>query len=489
MTSTPTADPGATQPWSSRTLRVNNERVLLERLRADGAASRAHLARVTGLSKPTVSAALGNLEHAGLVRETGETAVASGRGRSAVLYEADPTAGYVIAVDINRPLIRVALADLDGTIRGRRELPTVVGPQHTDPAAAADAIVAAAGRISREMVAEAGLEWNRVVHTVVGTPGVFDPATDAVRYAGALPGWGQNGMVERLRRELGTGLAVHNDANLAALGEHTYGAGRGCRLLVYLMVGIGVGAGIVVDGRVFTGAHGAAGEVGYLPFPPGERGHGGQGGGHGGHGGESGPDSGHDGQGSESGPGGGHSGQGSESGPDSGHGDQGDRGNQGIDHSDRRPGHSPSVCEPADAEAPHTAFLQRGTLDAAAGGSAVTALAAAAGTRDARDPDAVFDAARAGDAAALSAVHAEAGRLAHAVASIAATLDPELVILGGEIGAHADLLLDPLYDVLETLTPLRPPVVAAALGRDAVLLGAITTALSTAREYVFECRL
>ncbi|MBR7836110.1 ROK family transcriptional regulator [Actinospica durhamensis] len=440
MTSTPTADPVATRPWSSRTLRVNNERVLLERLRLEGPASRAHLARVTGLSKPTVSAALGNLDRAGLVRETGEMTVASGRGRSAVLYEADPTAGYVIAVDINRPLIRVALADLDGTVRGRRELPTVVGPQHTDPAAAADAIVAAAGRISREMVAEAGLEWDRVVHAVVGTPGVFDPATDAVRYAGTLPGWGQNGVVERLRRELGTGLAVHNDANLAALGEYTYGAGRGCKLLVYLMVGTGVGAGIVVEGRVFGGAHGAAGEVGYLPFPPGQ--------------------------------GGGHAG----------------RGDQDIDRADAGPGHPPA-CEPADAEAPHTAFLQRGTLDAAAGGSAVTAMAAAAGTRNAHDPDAVFDAARSGDPAALSAVRAEAGRLAHAVASIAAMLDPELVVLGGEIGAHADLLLDPLYDVLESLTPLRPPVVAAALGRDAVLLGAITTALSTAREYVFERRL
>ena len=83
MTSTRTADSAPTQPWSSRTLRVNNERVLLERLRASGATSRAELARVTGISKPTVSAALGNLERAGLVRETGEMATASGRGRSA----------------------------------------------------------------------------------------------------------------------------------------------------------------------------------------------------------------------------------------------------------------------------------------------------------------------------------------------------------------------------------------------------------------------
>ncbi|WP_051451079.1 ROK family transcriptional regulator [Actinospica robiniae] len=428
MTSTRIADSAPAQPWSSRTLRVNNERVLLERLRASGATSRAELARVTGISKPTVSAALGNLERAGLVRETGEMATASGRGRSAVLYEVNPTAGYVVGIDIGRSRIRVALADLDGTLRGRREVPTAIEEARPADASTADSIVATASGLAREVVAEAGLEWDRVVHTVVGTPGVFNPDTDEVRYAGSLPGWGRAGVVERLRSELGTSLAVHNDANLAALGEYAFGAGRGCPLLVFLMVGTGVGAGIVVNGEVFGGAHGAAGEVGYLPFPPG----------------------------------------------------------QNLDGPTGRAARKDS--DPAEAEAPHNAFLQRGMLDAAAGGSAVVHLAATAGSREAGSPKAVFDAARAGDTAALTAVRAEAARLAHAVASIAAMLDPALVILGGGIGDNADLLLDPLYDALETLTPLRPPVVAAALGGDAVLLGAIATALTTAREYVFEGR-
>lgn len=443
MTSTRTTDPAAAQPWSSRTLRVNNERVLLEQLRASGATSRAELARVTGISKPTVSAALSNLERAGLVRETGEMTTASGRGRSAVLYEVDPTAGYVVGIDIGRSRIRVALADLDGTIRGRREVPTAIEEQErrSPDAVTADAIVLTATRLAREVVAEAGLGWDRVVHTVVGTPGVFDPATDEVRYAGSLPGWGRAGVVDRLRRELGTSLAVHNDANLAALGEYAFGAGRGCPLLVFLMVGTGVGAGIVVNGQVFDGAHGAAGEVGYLPFPQN---------------------------------------------PDQ----------QNPDSADRGAGQSGAALPRQDDQTPdgagfpgsHSAYSQRGMLDAAAGGSAVTALAAAAGASAARDPKAVFDAARAGEAAAMAAVHAEAGRLAHAVAAVAAMLDPALVILGGGIGDNCDLLLDPLLDALESLTPLRPPVVAAALGGDAVLLGAIATALTTGREYVFEGR-
>ncbi|HEX4787124.1 MAG TPA: ROK family transcriptional regulator [Actinospica sp.] len=410
MTTMPTPKE-LTRPWSSRTLRVNNERVLLERLRASGAASRAELARVTGISKPTVSAALGNLERAGLVRETGEMTVTSGRGRSAVLYEVDPTAGYVVGIDIGRSRIRVALADLEGEIRGRREVRNEV-----DGAAGPEPIVATASRLAREVVAEAGLDWSRVVHTVVGTPGVFDAASNEVRYAGSLPGWGRTGVVDSLRAELGTGLSVHNDANLAALGEYVFGAGRDCPLLVFLMVGTGIGAGIVLEGRLFAGANGAAGEVGYLPFPP------------------------------------------------------------GADTA--RPVPDPS----------QEAYYQRGMLDAATGSSAVTALAEASGMRAPGNPKQVFDAARAGDAAALAAVRTEAARLAHAIAAIAAMVDPALVILGGGVGDNTDLLLEPIYESLSALTPLRPPITAAALGGDAVLIGAIATALTTARDLVFEDR-
>jgi predicted NBD/HSP70 family sugar kinase len=414
-----------TRPWSSRTLRVNNERVLLERLRASGAASRAELSRVTGISKPTVSAALGNLERAGLVRETGEMTVTAGRGRSAVLYEVNPTAGYVVGIDIGRSRIRVALADLEGEIRGRREVRNDV-----DGAAGPEPIVATATQLAHEVVAEAGLDWSRVVHIVVGTPGVFDQASNEVRYAGSLPGWGRTGVVDSLRRELGTELSVHNDANLAALGEYAFGAGRDCPLLVFLMVGTGIGAGIVVDGKLFAGANGAAGEVGYLPFAEGR--------------------------------------------------ELGGSASQGATTQD-------AVSDPeSDSREPYSS---RGMLDAATGGSAVTALATAAGMPAPGSPKDVFDAARAGDRAALDAVRTEAARLAHAVAAIAAMLDPALVILGGGVGDNADLLLDPIYASLAELTPLRPPIAPSALGGDAVLFGAIATALGRARDLVFEGRL
>ncbi|MGR3936091.1 ROK family protein [Streptomyces sp. BRA346] len=245
--------------WNRQRLRSNNERLLLARLRAEGPASRAQLARDTGLSKPTVSTALAALEEAGLVREAGRQAPPD-RGRVAVLYEPDPTAGYVLGLDIGRSWLRVAAADLDGTVVARSD----VRNRGRSAAAMADLTVAAARRV----VADAGVDPALVAHTVVGAPGVYDPERRRVRYAVNLPGWGRAGLLDRMREELGTPLSVHNDANLAALGEYTFGAGRGSRLFVFVMVGTGLGMGVVADGRLFTGAHGAAGEIGFLPTLP-----------------------------------------------------------------------------------------------------------------------------------------------------------------------------------------------------------------------------
>ncbi|MCQ4082325.1 ROK family transcriptional regulator [Streptomyces sp. RB6PN25] len=404
-------EPGpGTQPWNHGVLRSFNERTLLEALRAAGTSSRAELARTTGLSKPTVSAALANLERAGLVRQTGEVSRSQGRGRAAVLYEANPAAGFVVGVDVGREWIRAAAADLDGTIVGRRDAPNT--------ARTASAMVRGAARLARTVVEETGLDWAQVVHTVVGSPGVTDPGTHRVRYAANLPGWGRSGLFERLRDELGTGLDVVNDANLAALGEYAVGAGQGSRLFAYLWIGTGLGAGLVADGKLFRGGHGAAGEIGYLPMSP-----------------------------------------------------------------------LPVENEAsADRGTQAEAAARRGTLEGAVSADAVVRLAHAMGMTGARSAKDVFAAARAADAVACRVVEHEAGRLAHAVAALAAVVDPELVVLGGGIGRNTDLLLGPLRSTLRDLTPLRPRVVPSALGDDAVLLGAVATAADVARDRVFNSR-
>jgi predicted NBD/HSP70 family sugar kinase len=391
-------------PGTPRLLRALNERSLLGHLRRDGPASRAQLARASGLSKVTVSLTMANLERAGLVRVAGSTS--PGRGRLAVLYEPDPTAGYVVGVDIGRAWVRCALADLSGAIVGRRDVP--------NRARSAASLVETVSGAAHAVVAEAGLDWGHVVHTLIGSPGVFNPEGGRLQFASNLPGWGRTGLIEELRRELGPSLDLDNDANLAAIGEGAFGAGAGVGTFVFLTVGTGLGMGVVVNGRLHRGARGAAGEVAYLPV-------------------------GADGQ--------------------------------------------PGAPEPSALAA-----MRRGLFEEAASADGVVRTAAALGMTRARSAHAVFEAARRGDPAALRAVELEGERLALAVATVAAILDPELVVLGGGIGRNLDLLQGALVRRLHEVTPLRPAVVVSRLGDDVVLRGAIATALEVARALVYERR-
>jgi predicted NBD/HSP70 family sugar kinase len=245
------------QPGTPSMLRAINERTLLEYLRTHKPTSRAQLARATRLSKPTVSQALAGLEEAGLVRAVGQ-AISSKGGRIATLYEPDPDAGYVIGVDVGRGWVRAAVANLGGHIMARSA--------QLNDAQSASALVALSSQLARKVVAEAGLAWSQVVHAVIGTAGVFDEQSKRVLFSSNLPEWGRHGLVAELQAAFGLSLSVENDANLAALGERSFGWGASASTFVYIAIGTGVGMGIVLNGALYRGAHGAAGEIGFLPF-------------------------------------------------------------------------------------------------------------------------------------------------------------------------------------------------------------------------------
>lgn len=243
------------QPGTPSLLRAINERTLLEYLRRHQPTSRAQLARATGLSKPTVSQALASLEDAGIVRAVGQS-ISSKGGRTAILYEPNPDAGYVIGVDVGRGWVRAAVANLAGQIIARNDQP--------NDAQSADALVVLISRLAREVVAQAGLAWSQVVHAVIGTPGVADEQNKRMLFASNLPEWGRHGLVTDLQAAFGVSLSVENDANLAALSERSFG--WGASTFVYIMIGTGVGMGVIINGALYRGAHGAAGEIGFLPF-------------------------------------------------------------------------------------------------------------------------------------------------------------------------------------------------------------------------------
>jgi predicted NBD/HSP70 family sugar kinase len=143
---------------------------------------------------------------------------------------------------------------------------------------------------------------------------------------------------------------------------------------------------------------------------------------------------------------------------------------------------------PITGDGSDAAARVRGILEEAASADAVVRTAKALGMRGSPTAKQVFAAARAGDPIALATVESEADRLALVVGTVAAVLDPEFIVLGGGVGANVDLLRPRLEERLARLTPLRPRVAESELGQDAIVLGAIATALDTARELVFEQR-
>src|SRR4051794_24923333 len=242
------------QPGTPSLLRAINERTLLEYLRSHQPTSRAQLARATRLSKPTVSQALAGLENAGLVRPVGKSSISSKGGRIAILYEPNPEAGYVVGVDVGRSWVRAAVANLAGQIIARSDEP--------NDAMSASALVALINRLARDLVSHAGMSWSQVVHAVIGTPGVFDEQSERVLFSSNLPEWGRHGLLTELQVALDLSLSLENDANLAALGERSFGWGSSAGTFVYIMIGTGVGMGIVINGTLYRGARSAAGEIG-----------------------------------------------------------------------------------------------------------------------------------------------------------------------------------------------------------------------------------
>ena len=237
-------------------LREMNRRLLLDRLFLDGPATRPELARKVGLSQPTVFAALDDLRAAGLVRGTDRPAAPN--GRPAAVYEANPAAGHVVGVDIGRSWLHAVVSDLGGTFLAE------VDARNTSRTAAA--LVELVNQLVMQAVEKANLGSGSITHTVIGSPGVLDPARGRVLYAANLPGWHRTGLVDAFTELFGASLTIDNDVNLAALAEHAYGAAQNARDFAYLKIGTGVGLGLVLDGHVYRGSTGAAGEVGYLPI-------------------------------------------------------------------------------------------------------------------------------------------------------------------------------------------------------------------------------
>ena len=249
--------PVANTPVATTTavVRVINERAVYERITVLGTASASQLVAATGLSKATIGLALASLERVGLISQVGHRV--GQVGRAPRLYEIRPDAGRAMAVDVGASWIRLAVADLSGTITARAD--------HRVRALAASALAEQIGELARATAAEAGVTLDDINHTVLGFPGIYESGADRIMAAPNLPGWEQPGSVAALRAQLGSRFSIDNDVNLATVAEQEHGAGARAGNFVFVSVGTGIGMGIVIGGDLYRGSSGRAGEISFLP--------------------------------------------------------------------------------------------------------------------------------------------------------------------------------------------------------------------------------
>jgi len=204
------------------------------------------------LSAASISRAMSQLRRAGLVEERSEPASRVGRPPRVVRFQ--PEAAHVVGIDAGGASLRVVIVDLVGRPVGRHSV-TLRG------ATQGSAIVRRIAEVVHALVERTGA---KPVAAAAGVSGIVDAARGTVLLSPDLPGLNGRDVAGMLGDHLGVPVAVDNDDLLAAAGEVAFGAAEGCTEVVFLSLGVGLGAGLLVGGRPVRGVRSSAGAVAYL---------------------------------------------------------------------------------------------------------------------------------------------------------------------------------------------------------------------------------
>jgi glucokinase-like ROK family protein len=236
--------------------RSSNKRIVLDMIRfTPGGISRAELARQMGLTRSAITTIVNDLFINELVRES-DNGPTTG-GRRPVLLDINPDRGFVVGIDMGFTYLGLLLADLSAQVLLEKEYPFDVTQS---PTTCLDRVDQCLG----ELLAEANLNLEEVMSIGLGVPGPVIMDAGKVISPPIMPGWDDYPIQAQLKSRWRCPVSVNNDAELGALGEWAHGAGRGEDNLVYIKVGSGVGAGLLLNGKIFHGASGSAGEIGHI---------------------------------------------------------------------------------------------------------------------------------------------------------------------------------------------------------------------------------
>lgn len=374
---------------SLSSLREANRSLVVETVRRYGGLTQVELAAATGLSTATVSTLVRELLGAGVV----ETTTTTRSGRRAQLVTLAKQVGLAVGVQIGHRHMRVALSDVAYDVLAEQLLP--LPPEHR-----VDTSLDRAALLAVDMLERVGSDLDDVVGIGIGLPAPVDSSTGMVSVRGIMRGWDEVHLGHVLHKRLGRPVFVDNDANLGALAESVLGAAKEYRDSIFVRASHGVGAGIVISGRVHRGFAGTAGEIGHVQVDP-----------------------------------------------------------------------AGDICRCGS----------RGCLDTIVGAHAlIEPLRANMGNVALRD---VVQGAIEGDPGCRQIVSDAGAQIGAVVASLGMAVNPQCIVVGGELAETGEVLLGPLREavrrrvLLNQIAPLE--VVPAELGQRAELLGAIILAVES----------
>jgi predicted NBD/HSP70 family sugar kinase len=333
------------------------------------------------------------LAERGWVRESGT--ISGGIGRTAVRYEVDADAAFVLGLDLGASTIRASVANIAGNIVKESEV-------KADPAGR-ERLIEQIGILKRDILDQAGVAANRLLQATVALPGVMNPHTGRLSLAPNLDDMGTIDVASSIRQVLECKVTFENDVNAGAIGEYWETAQPQGAHFAFISIGTGVGLGIIVDGRLLRGAGQAAGEVGYLPL-----------------------------------------------------------------------GSDPFM----------PLSVERGALESTLGAAGISARYHLAGGGEGVSVREIFERYREGQRAAVVVIEDSARLAALLVATVTAVLDPEKVVLGGNIGGQPEMV-DLVRRILPSCTRRPVPVEQGLLGPRATVVGAAAIALGELHNSLF----
>ena len=390
-----------------------NRATIIDTLVKKSPISQTQICDITGLSRATVSTIINELKQEQLVIEVSKEL--SKGGRRQVLLKLDENAGYVVGIDLGGTKMVDAVTDLNGKFIVKMRWPTQAneGPE---------AILETLIRFIKALISKAGVDFEKVRGVGVGVPGVVRP-NGIVEWAPNLK-WRNLDLTSKLSEAIQRPVFIENDVNLLALGEYWYGAAQGAQCLACLAVGTGIGAGIVINGNLFTGTHQAAGEICNLLV---------------------------------------------------------DRSYLAKDFSQygclETLASGPAIASQFASAMKNTGNKDNETTDVLERESAESSLTGA---------ELVFKEAGQNNPIAQEIVEEFSQNIAMAIIALTTVLDPDLIILGGGVSQNAGLFRDRILELCSPVVQVMPRIEGSQLGVDAGVIGAVALTLHNTSEKPWE---